>query len=177
MSFTVEKDWTTAAGLRAVVVMTSMGHHCGYVGVQKGHPLHGVNYSAQTAALAAPSEDEPVGKRGPLAVLCAALAPEDGGRMQSPEMVFDVHGSLTYSGGSETYPAPSDGLWWFGYDCGHAWDRPSDEACEAKRARYPDMPLMWDDCDADRQFRDLPYCVNECESLARQIVEKTREAA
>ena len=41
MAFEVEKDWTTAAGLRAVVIMGDMGSRCGYVGVPVGHPLHG----------------------------------------------------------------------------------------------------------------------------------------
>lgn len=43
-NFTVEKDWTTAAGLRAVVIMGTIGFRCGYVGVPQGHPLHGVGY-------------------------------------------------------------------------------------------------------------------------------------
>jgi hypothetical protein len=40
----IEKDWTTAAGLRAVVVATVMGHRCGYVGVPASHKLHGIGY-------------------------------------------------------------------------------------------------------------------------------------
>lgn len=172
MSYTVEKDWITAAGLRAVVTMGSMGHHCGYVGVPKGHPLHGVKYNKSTAVLAAPSDDEPVGKRGPMTLLMIAAESE---RMQSPEMVFDVHGSLTYSGDGD-YPAPSDGLWWFGYDCGHYGDARSPEYCEQRRQKYPNEPILWDD-PHDGVFRDLAYCVHECESLARQIVEKAGVAA
>lgn len=37
---TIEKDWTTTAGLRAVVLVTHMGHRCGYVGVPPGHPQY-----------------------------------------------------------------------------------------------------------------------------------------
>jgi hypothetical protein len=40
----VEKDWTTASGLRAVVIAAQMGHRCGYVGVPKDHPLFGKDY-------------------------------------------------------------------------------------------------------------------------------------
>jgi hypothetical protein len=32
-------------GRRIVVVFTSMGHRCGYVGVTEGHKLHGKGYS------------------------------------------------------------------------------------------------------------------------------------
>lgn len=44
MKYTIEKDWTTEAGLRAVVVATPMGHRCGYVAVQEGTPLCGLGY-------------------------------------------------------------------------------------------------------------------------------------
>lgn len=143
MSFKVVKDWTTNAGPRAVVVMTNQGHHCGYVGVPPGHPLHDVGYDAP----------------------CPSL---DG---QSPEAAFDVHGGLTYSDGSDDYPASSDGLWWFGYDCAHFGDRPSDERVQKLQRTYPDKPFMWMELG---EFRDLAYCERECESLARQIVEKVR---
>lgn len=41
--FTVERDGT-AAGLRAVVLMTDIGHRCGYVGVPRWHPAYGLGY-------------------------------------------------------------------------------------------------------------------------------------
>lgn len=149
----VEKDWTTASGLRAVVLMTDLGHRCGYVGVPAGHSLHGVGYSQNTEALPRPSDDTEIGKRGVMSLLYAK------DRMQSPEIVFDVHGSLTYAGGSEDYPVPSDGLWWFGYDCGHAGDAP---APGSRMTAY-----------AGDVHRTLDYCERECESLAQQIVSKT----
>ena len=37
----VEKEWTTRAGLKAVVIATDMGHRCGYVGVPAEHPWFG----------------------------------------------------------------------------------------------------------------------------------------
>lgn len=40
----IEKDWTTKAGLRAVVLATSMGHRCGYVGVPLAHQHYGKHY-------------------------------------------------------------------------------------------------------------------------------------
>jgi hypothetical protein len=43
----IEKDWTTGAGLRAVVIMHSeLGHRCGYVGVPDTHPLFEANYGS-----------------------------------------------------------------------------------------------------------------------------------
>lgn len=165
MNYTVEKDWTTAAGLRAVVIMGGLGHRCGYVGVQADHPLHGASYSEPHESLVFP-EGEEVGKRGILALMC-------GNGEARPDCVFDVHGGLTYSGGRDTYPVESDGLWWFGYDCGHAGDAPSDEYLQEQKDRYPDMDFMWRR-DWDSVHRDLEYCVDECESLARQLLTRPK---
>lgn len=90
----------------------------------------------------------------------------------SPESVFDVHGGITFAGdGKGEYPVKSD-LWWFGYDCGHSWDAASPEHIEKMMQIYPYRPFMWSG--AGRTFRDLDYCVNECERLAEQIVEKVK---
>ena len=164
-AFTVEKDWTTHAGFRAVVIMCRMGHRCGYVAVSKDHPLHGVDYTDESPAVRFPA-DEAVGKRGLIPLLCC------GGKARL-DAVFDVHGGLTYSGGSSDYPASSDGLWWFGFDCGHAGDAPSDEYSAEQRRRYPDEPFMW--TRGDGIHRTLDYCVGECESLAQQLVDRIVE--
>lgn len=161
-AYTVEKDWTTRAGFRAVAIMGSLGHRCGYVGVPVGHPLHGVSYSDEADALLEISGDEPIGKRGSIPILCAALS---GGIKQTPEMVFDVHGSLTYANGRADYPVESD-LWWFGFDCGHCDDAPSDEYIEKMDARFRGMYR-------EGVHRSLDYVTDECESLAAQIVAKT----
>ncbi|RSE90771.1 hypothetical protein [Achromobacter aegrifaciens] len=149
MSYDVEKDWTTEAGLRAVVIWVRDSHRCGYVGVPAGHPLFGIQYSQPCVALMRPAEDETIGKRSPLALLCAA---GDEHRMQAPEIVFDVHGGITYSNGTADYPVPS-ALWWFGFDCAHSGDRSHGGT--------------------DGVMRSLDYCIAECESLASQIVAKT----
>lgn len=149
MGYDVEKDWITEAGFRAVVIMIKDSHRCGYVGVPAGHPLFGAEYSKPCAALSRPADDETIGKRSPLALLCVA---GDESRMQSPEIVFDVHGGITFSGKSADYPAPSD-LWWFGFDCAHSGDRSHGGS--------------------DGVMRSLDYCIAECESLASQIVAKT----
>lgn len=153
MSYETERDWTTAAGFRAVVLMVSNGsHRCGYVAVPSGHPLHGISYSEPCAALEPISGDTPIGKRGLIPLLCAANGDE--GRMRSPENVFDVHGSLTFSGdGKKGYPAAGEDEWWFGFDCAH---------CDDKTAY------------SDGVERTLEYVAAECESLAAQIKSKAQ---
>lgn len=149
MAYDVEKDWTTEAGFRAVVIMVRDSHRCGYVGVPASHPLFGADYNRPHAALTPPADDDCIGKRSPLALLCVA---GDESRMQSPEIVFDVHGGITYSDKSDSYPVPSE-LWWFGFDCAHSGDRSHGGITGV--------------------MRSLDYCIDECESLAAQIVAKT----
>ena len=70
MSANVEANWVTGAGLRAVVVIHSAGHRCGYVGVPKGNPNHGKDYSDINAdvhgglTFACGSEDFPIESDG-----------------------------------------------------------------------------------------------------------------
>lgn len=170
MAHTNEKDWITQAGLRAVVLMIDDRHRCGYVEVPVGHPLHGASYSEPNAAIIPPNMDEPIGKRGLIPLMCAT--PD---RLTAPDIAFDVHGSITFAGGGDGYPADGDG-WWFGFDCAHSNDAMSPEYYERMREEYPDKPFMHAQ-DANSVFRSLEYCVAECESLARQIVERTRPSS
>lgn len=153
MSHTIERDWTTAAGLRAVCLLIHGMHRCGYVAVGADHPLHGVDYSAQTTVLPPLPDDEPMGKRGIIPLICAGSVEA---ASQRPDCYFDVHGGLTFSAGGGRYPAEGSGLWWFGFDCGHAGDGSLNDYIV--RNGLNDGPV-----------RDEEYVVAECESLARQL--------
>lgn len=95
MSYTVEKDWTTKAGLRAVVIVVSFTtdssgkelkhHRCGYVGVTPDSIFVDASYDS---------------------------------------LPIDCHGGLTYSSSAvwrKRFPVEST-LYWFGFDCGHCDD-------------------------------------------------------
>jgi len=41
----IVKNWTTKAGLPALIVLGTLGTHCGYVGVSKQHKAYGKDYS------------------------------------------------------------------------------------------------------------------------------------
>ena len=82
---------------------------------------------------------------------------------------IDVHGGLTYSGGSADYPIASDGLWWFGFDCGHAWDGFDYELAAGlfpENRQFYQMQYMSEDpvCSPE-------YVAAECRSLAEQLKE------
>lgn len=145
MAYTVERDWNTRSGLRAVAIESYRGHRCGYVAVGPTHPLHGKPYDRpcdcltemRTKMLGAPMPEN-----APLMLMLSVLIGEIESR---PDIVLSVHGGVTYSSeepGSK-YPAPSADLWWFGFDCNHLHDQ--------------DDP------------KDLEYVVGECERLAEQL--------
>lgn len=79
----------------------------------------------------------------------------------------DVHGGLTYAhkcaGTICHVPAAGepDHVWWFGFDCAHAWDLcPGMEA----RSRALGFPPKRDDV-----YRDIPYVKRQCRKLAQQL--------
>lgn len=128
----------------------SMGHLCGYVQVPQGHPLHGVGYSSPVPESLKPAIDRvmdgTIGKRGVMAVFCAALdAPSAG-------LLFDVHGGVTFSG--ELRGAP--GSHWYGFDCAHCDDLSPGMVAYSRISR-------------DGTYRDIEYVRAECRSLAEQI--------
>lgn len=154
----IEKQWTTEAGLVAIVLITDLGHRCGYVGVDKDHPLFGVEYSESSPAVVNLPQDEQVGKRGVMSMLFQA-----GEEQWRLDAVFDVHGSLTYSGESDRL---GEGLWWFGFDAGHYGDAPDLSKIENPRMRQA-MGRM-----GTGTIRSLRYMADECESLARQLIDR-----
>jgi len=126
------------AGLQCIIRPGGFEGFCGYVAVPEGHPLHGVDYGAECAALAEAHKlalQGPVGKRGVMTLFRGDVA--------CPETVFNVHGSLTFSGAFRREPELDPSLWWFGFDTAHANDGPS--------------------------VQNVEYVTEECKSLADQI--------
>ena len=122
-----------------------MGNWCGYVAVAPGHPLHGKDYEAP-----------PVDVHGGLtfAAPCAEDEPAEVAICHVPE------------------PGTSRDVWWFGWDCGHAWDispglfaRDRSQGGfplhEGERPFGPDGPRV--------SYKTLAYVKAECASLAKQL--------
>lgn len=152
----VERVWTTAPGFPALAVVTSMGHRCGYVGVPGDHPLYGVDYSQECECLTFPADEE-VGNRGVIPLLV--------GNRTAPDVVFNVHGGLTFSGRRDSIADVDSAYWFFGFDCAHAGDAP-DPAYAPLSERYG-----W----TGGVVRSLPYVEQECESLAEQLISRIKE--
>lgn len=128
-----EVRWVDAdTDLDCAIIRNSIGALCGYVGVAESHPWHGVEYHRCLEGC-----DEPF----------CGHAPEDRVR---------VHGGLTYSGERTTPMSGRPGrLWWFGFDCAHAWD------VVPEHYRHTDQ--------LDSVYRSLTYVEEEVGVLAKQL--------
>lgn len=128
-------SWTDpATGRPCLIVRSQTGALCGYVAVDPGHPLHGVG--------------------------------RDDARVQE----LPAHGGITYASGCDhdrgealgichvPKPGAPDDVWWFGFDCGHAWDlQPALAALSPALAEYG-------------TYKHVGYVRRECAELAAALV-------
>lgn len=114
--------------------------------------------------------------RNHMGVLCGYAAVAPGHPLHGKgydDVDVDAHGGLTYANRCQDdgpichvpEPGEPDNVWWFGFDCNHAWDfAPGMSAILPAgflRHRFP-----------DEVYRDLAYVKAEVESLAVQLAEK-----
>jgi hypothetical protein len=154
-----KEQWADeATGLPCLLKRNPLGALCGYVGVSEGHPWHGQGYSPGYSGECDDTELPP------------ALRALD---------AVEVHGGLTYADSCQDGPegetichvaAPGEPepLWWFGFDCAHAFDYcPGMEArSQAIRASSPAL------AGADI-YRTADYVKAACASLAAQAAAVT----
>lgn len=178
MAYIVEREFEHA-GYKCVVVFQEMGHRCGYVGVPKGSKLYGKSYTDKLDIKLEEVKDMKIGNRGIIPWFCACL--DDKEERVSLDLYFDVHGSLTYSGGGKNskYPIKSD-LWWLGFDCDHAGDRKDYEYTmklfpeQENRCKYLmriDREVYGEAGNTKDVIRSEEYVAEECRRLAEQIRE------
>lgn len=161
----LQRYWQTKAGLYAAIFWARGSHFCGYVRVPESHPLFGVPYSEVNESLrglALRNKDQPT-EISALTLFTATIdADEELGFRLSPDVVLDVHGGITYSSGSQTYPVSLEGpVWWYGFDCAHAGDK-----------QYGRMEEL---ASPDDVFRDEQFCIRQCEKLANQLAFVAKE--
>ena len=143
--------------LDCMIVRNRMGAWCGYVGVGPRHPLHGVGYGLCTLGDACDSEE--------YEIWCE----------HRPDSILQPHGGVTFSdfcvedgdpAGSICHIAqegrPSK-VWWFGFDCGHAFD----VIPYMVRDRELGFALRRDEA----TYKTMEYAISEVRELARQLAE------
>ncbi len=158
-----------STGLDCMINRGPMGSLCGYVGVPEGHPFFGKGYSE-----------------------CLEHGSDcDSSWEHKTTGDVDVHGGLTYAGACGEGEDPAKGIchipqpgrpdhvWWFGFDCAHAWDLvPS---MEASNRRYYEKARSEGDAEGmriwgrqpepDQTYRNVRYVESEVRDLARQLSE------
>lgn len=153
---------TTHAGLPCELHRESLLHHwCGYVGLDPGHPLYGVEGNAASPALKDGLQrllEQPLAEiKWRFAVGLAALS---GCANPTPALVLSVHGGITWAANHLPWIAIPAGNWWYGFDCNHC-----DDLC-------PDMEQRMEKYGLPRgngQWRTLDYALTECRFLAEQL--------
>ena len=156
-------------GYRCVTTFMDNGYRCGYVGLEKTHPLYGKDICDSIKATLKDIESNLLGKRSPILILKLLVSNFD--EPISLDLYFDVHGGITYADGNGKHPVESD-LWWLGFDCGHAGDARDIKTLkmiwpDTERTQY----LMNDLTFEDDIVRTKGYVQEECKSLVDQIVE------
>jgi hypothetical protein len=164
------------AGLACLLHRGQLGAWCGYVAVPPGHMLHGKHYGADVPELREAWERRKQSD-GDM-TLGRAMNALSGRDKASAEVLFDVHGGLTYSDSCQGkichVPAPGepDDVWWFGFDCGHLGDlTPSMAALR----QNPVFPLSLREAPPRAEvYRDIAYVRAETQRLAEQLAEVGR---
>lgn len=150
----LQKEWKTKSGHDAKVIWVNNSHRCGYVRIPEDHPLFGIDYSDDVIDCHDYLKDKEVGKRSPISIFCAA-----GRDLHDAAILFDCHGGITFSGKLGHDGKDQEGFW-YGYDCAHSGDL----------TQYMIEHREW--CMSEHAvMRSLEYCIDECESLSRQLEE------
>jgi hypothetical protein len=158
-------------GLHCLIVRAGVsGALCGYVGIGPTHPAHGLNYNG------VPYEEAKAYQKATHESMRSDHKFE---RIKSPKPIpgvgealdsIEVHGGLTFAGLRNEFVRNS-GLWYFGFDCSHAWDLlPGLDA--TMKLLYVDESVKWKEHQemyGDWKYRDINYVKAECQRLARQL--------
>ena len=110
MSYKVEKEWDTRAGLKAVAILTDNSHRCGYVSIDDEHPLYGKNYGDHIdCEWQDIVNNRSVERMGDINAFLASAAFQSG---EKPKIsyFFDVWGSITYMETNNEYPIKTENI-------------------------------------------------------------------
>jgi len=149
-------------GYEYLVYATPMGHRCGYVKIPKKHYLYGKSYYEQLNIKFSEIAKQPTGKRNFITFLCNSnLKPEDNISM---DLLFDVHGGITFSGKGTSAEFNKRG-WWIGFDCAHSEDKPDYKLMDTEYKKFYKYFEA-----SHGEIRSREYVEQECKNLIDQII-------
>ena len=174
-----KREWESEPDLE---VFESHGYRCvisrnkslkslnGYVGIPATHPLFGTETAEHNECLAllkARRLNSPPMEHEGIYVMLGMLVGSDD-VLSTPSGAFIVHGGLSYSNMKCPPDFQDDNLWYFGFDCGHAWDFQPGMA--ELLFRLSD-PLYMEEMEesAGQVYRNMDYVRDEVMSLADQL--------
>jgi hypothetical protein len=139
-----------SSGLKCKILRCG-GHLNGYVGVPETHPLYKVYYQDPSPVLQKKQEKMLTKTQDEVEMTFARCLGLFAGELSSsPDIIFEVHGGVTFSGFIGT-----DKLWYFGFDTSH----------------YGDYSPEMDDTWSNSVYRNFAYVKAETEKLAKQLAE------
>jgi hypothetical protein len=151
-------DERTGLACRIIRNMWS-GNFCGYAGIPATHPYFGWGYDDDIKLAPGDLKDATINDVGIVNAFFYAMT---GGQKHGTiplGMTLKAHNGLSFAG---NLLGESSGLWFFGFDCGHAWD--VTPALDMMLRRHLlNMPIP------DRQYRDVEYVKKEVTALAFQL--------
>jgi len=171
-----KRQWTDAATeLPCLIVRGPSGALCGYVGVPDTHPLHGKSYHDANLEShggltfsdpCSPHDDETIQqyrRKLPMHEAQAKTYPHGDSAAWLKEfkpLLDDPQKFAEHIQASRVChipePGEPDNVWWFGFDCAHAFD-----FCPAFSKHRPVY--------SDEVYRDINYVTAEVTNLAHQL--------
>lgn len=164
------------------------GALCGYAGIGPDHPWYGIGYNDCAKGCAEvpqrplePMGDFPIPQSMQKRHMAAKrFACDDDNKIydHSPGGLLAVHGGLTYADfcddGGKICHVPLEGepekVWWFGFDCAHAWDlSPRMEAFQ--KTVVPELGVLLSRAHRSDVYRDVDYVTKEVQQLADQLID------
>ena len=145
-------------GYRYIVLGLNIGHRCGYVKIPKDNPLFGLGYSTKLPITMYILKNETVGKRSVIPFFLQGL---DKDERISMDVLFDVHGGITFSGDVKQL-----GGYWIGFDCAH-YDDAKDVSLMDKKYKklYNSSQVIH-----YGTIKTTDYVEQECKNLIDQII-------
>jgi len=151
-----------------LVYATPMGHRCGYVRIPSKHYLYGKHYGDQLKIRLKDLKNEPIGKRGAIPIFASILKDDDD--RVSMDVLFDVHGSITFSGKGKEMVWNKPG-YWIGFDCAHCDDGKDPELMGEKEKELHHKYSI----PTGGGVRTREYVEQECKNLIDQIIKYFEE--
>jgi len=181
--YSIIKEWSHV-GLACMIIKASMGHLCGYVGLQSGHPWF-MKDDNQCLLGCEKVPHKPTPLKDTIEEIEQAIKWTDmmnrlnGGHWpctwneshRTIQELITVHGGVTFSG---EYPdegglAKDGGIWWIGFDCAHSQDYVP-ELGKFELEYFPDHLLS-----RNQTYKGEDYVLKEVEHMAEQIKEYYQE--